>query len=86
MPDLEEVDLAEEGKQRDEIYTAEILHTMEQNIWQFRAPGKSPDGLDSESPQQVEERMMKFVEDHILTKQPEDPEGKVWQAAIFGHG
>jgi len=42
-----------EGRLREEVYTPEVKAALEANYWQYRPEGLSPEGLESESQQQV---------------------------------
>ena len=63
--ELLEMDQGEwEGKLRKDIYTNEMMDKMRGDNWHFRAPG-------GESQYMVENRMVKWLEEHILGKYSE---------------
>lgn len=62
-----------EGKLRSEIYTTERLAEINSNQWLFKAP-------NGESQKEVEERMMSFIENNIISQYSEG------NFLIVGHG
>jgi len=75
-----------EGRLREEVYTPEVKAALEANYWQYRPEGLSPEGLESESQQQVEQRIHRFVEEHVLKKPPGYDRTEPFRVAVFGHG
>ena len=62
-----------EGKLRSEIYTSERLAEINSNQWLFKAP-------NGESQKEVEERMLYFIENNIVSQYSEG------NFLIVGHG
>lgn len=62
-----------EGKPRSEIYTPERLAEINSNQWLFKAP-------NGESQKKVEERMLSFIENSIISQYSEG------NFLIIGHG
>ncbi|MDR2950284.1 MAG: histidine phosphatase family protein [Prevotella sp.] len=62
-----------EGRLRSEIYTPERLAEINSNQWIFKAP-------NGESQREVEERMMSFIENNIVSQYSEG------NFLIVGHG
>lgn len=62
-----------EGKLRSEIYTPERLAEINSNQWLFKAP-------NGESQKEVEERMLSFIENNIISQYSEG------NFLIVGHG
>lgn len=62
-----------EGKLRSEIYTIKRLAEINSNQWLFKAP-------NGESQKEVEERMMSFIENNIISQYSEG------NFLIVGHG
>lgn len=74
--DLLEIDQGEwTGKQRSLIYTPEVITQINQDNWNFKAPG-------GESQRDVEERAIRFLDQKI---KPLDSE-QLKSIAIFTHG
>ncbi len=60
------------GKHREEIYNNETMKLIDSDPWNFSAP-------NGESQKQVEERMLKYIYEDILSKNYDN-------VVIFGHG
>ncbi|MDO8506962.1 MAG: histidine phosphatase family protein [bacterium] len=74
---IQELDQGDwEGKPRVECYTPETMKILEDMGWDF----KSPNG---ESRKEVEDRMVKFVDENVLSKY--DSKKKI-TVAVFSHG
>jgi len=62
------------GRDRNEIYTPEVLQKINSNNWQFRPP-------NGESQKEVEDRMYARIEQDVLQQVDQD-----LRVAVFGHG
>jgi broad specificity phosphatase PhoE len=65
-----------EGKLRKDCYTPEIMTELDRQGWDFKAPG-------GESRKEVEDRVVKFLNEEIL---PKYNEGESCSIAVFSHG
>jgi len=77
FPELEELDQGEwEGKPRSECYTQEVVALLDKDGYTFKPPG-------GESQQDLENRMVAFVEKHIIDRLQD--QGCDDSVALFGH-
>jgi len=65
-----------EGKLRKNCYTPEVMIELDKQGWDFKAPG-------GESRKEVEDRVVKFLNEEIITKYKEDESCSI---AVFSHG
>jgi probable phosphoglycerate mutase len=74
-PHLLELDQGNwEGKPREQVYTPKILHDINADNWKFSPP-------NGESQKDVEDRMLGWLEENVLSKYPEKR-----TIGIFTHG
>jgi broad specificity phosphatase PhoE len=77
MDDLLELSQgAFERQPRAAVYTPEVMAQIKADQWEFRPPG-------GESQRDVEERMLRWVQQHAL---PKYEDGKRHAIAVFSHG
>ncbi|MEK6856145.1 MAG: histidine phosphatase family protein [Nanoarchaeota archaeon] len=74
-PKLLELDQGDwEGKPRTQVYTPETLSLINANNWKFTPP-------NGESQKDVEDRMLEWLKEYVLSKYPEEK-----TIGIFTHG
>ena len=79
-----------EGKDRKDVYTKDTLDKINNDLWNFKHPGKSLSGDPGESIRDVENRVKKFIEkrifvdktNHIISQKIKT---KIPVVAVFAH-
>ena len=68
-----------ENTPRQDCYTPEVKEKIEENPWEFKAPG-------GESQRDVEERMVEYIETKIRELADKYKDKSSLSVAVFGHG
>ena len=72
------------GKDKREVNSPAIKRAREADAWEWKPPGLSQDeSLPGESYRDVEERFLRFLENHILPKRKD--ESGIVTVAVFSH-